>query len=317
MAVARLAELASEGVAIGTGTRLLTNLAIFGALGLNGFGCVTSVVTLVDDLNKGRKPSPLQLFQLSAQLLFFTNAIYSVKQASTIIENATKGELRAVQNELGTKEERSKLKRMLKRNNNKFGRGTGGQVTLKRLKDLQVKKAGDGTKLGPAIQKHAHFDKENLRLNTDPRSMELQAAAIAETARTTRYGGYQADLRSKTTVMAIEPDALQNKLNDAIQPSQRNGRHDVKVPGTFQAWEFRYDPKTGQNEKVYMQVKDPVFGVTNGRADHFNAQKTGAMNEIPQQQFYDAYKPIQQPTPLAHRFYPPRPARRGDDEHEL
>ncbi|CAJ0574189.1 unnamed protein product, partial [Mesorhabditis spiculigera] len=226
------------------------------------------------------------------------------------MENATKNELAGLRNELGTKEERTRVKRMLNRHNHKFGRETGGQVTLKHLKELETKqRPAGGAKLGTATQRHAHFDKEQMKQSVPVRNMEERAAAMAEGARTTRYGGRQAGMRSKTTILAIDPETLQHKINAAIQPMQRNGRHDVKVSGTYQAWEFRFDPATGEHVKVYVQVKDPVFGVTNGRANHFNAQKTGAMNEIPQQQFYDAYKSIQQPTPLAHCFYPVKPAR--------
>ncbi|CAJ0575120.1 unnamed protein product, partial [Mesorhabditis spiculigera] len=224
---------------------------------------------------------------LCTSVLFFTNSVLNVQTANGIIKEAVTNDLKRIQNLLPTEEERRFFGNIMKERN-----GEGLQEMLAHMKKAEALKAQTNPDLHQATQRHAAMSND---LRNGPAAMgKLDEATLAraEFAHETRKGGSLAHKKSTNTVFAIGQEELQRRIDQRIGADQQVGRHDITLRGTYQAVDWEINPLTGTKTRTYYEVRDPVFGVDNGKAIHLNSKGTYSKVEIPGQRFYEAYQKV-------------------------
>ncbi|CAJ0943621.1 unnamed protein product, partial [Mesorhabditis belari] len=287
LAVNHLSLLAQEGAQISRTTQLLTNIAIFGGIGIGGFGLLSSTANLVSNLKKGRKPTPLEIFQLSAGLLFFSHSVANVKQASQIINDIHNKQTI----DMVVPEKKDRLD----------------------IDDFTLLKEGNKEQ----NEHHQTLVKDGNLKGMTPPKVERYAEGIADRTRMSLYGGSNSDQASVTTILSMEPAELSRRIKRAIKPEQLNGRHNVELEGTYHAINQHFDPKTKAFRTEYVKIENPVFGLKNGEPIHLNAEASGRPQLLTRQQFYEHFPALNEMTPIRHiRFGPkfPKRRRKGNEE---
>lgn len=83
--IASITQTARAGEVMGKAGRIMFLVVQTGSLTVNGIGIVHGLAVLIDKSERNEL-TPLDVFQFSASVLFFTNAAISFRTASTIIK---------------------------------------------------------------------------------------------------------------------------------------------------------------------------------------------------------------------------------------
>uniref|UniRef100_A0A914XUW8 DUF4781 domain-containing protein n=1 Tax=Panagrolaimus superbus TaxID=310955 RepID=A0A914XUW8_9BILA len=219
---------ASAGAAgrhVGQSMRIAINTAIIGSVTTNGFAIATGIFNVVDRFGQGDVPV-LELFQLTASILFFTNTAVSMKMASTLVKNAQRAKLGNTRTLLHTDDQKLNfdMKILTDRNkalaggNVKTGEMHGAEVTIARLNKLMVNSNWQNdfghSNIGVSAQRHTSHP-THLANNA---GIILQEAAenLAKQNQRTRFGGSQVGRQSESTIFAIPPHELDASLKNVV-----------------------------------------------------------------------------------------------------
>ncbi|KAE9551734.1 hypothetical protein FO519_005045 [Halicephalobus sp. NKZ332] len=276
---------AMTGSHVGQSMRIVINTAIFGNLGINAVGIVANVVNVVERFESGDVPV-LELFQLSASILFFTNSVVNIQYASSIIKDVQKARLSEIRNQLSDDTQRLNFDRQILHDRydnlpkGKTGEMHGAEVTIGRLDRLMQnsnwQEAFGGNNISGSVSAQRHALQPTHFANGVDIVIEEAAIARAQQAHNTRFGGTRVNEPSTNTVIAIPP----HELDSMAVRGLRDGNQ-VMLPGTYYGYNIELGPGGVHLSSQPIEIINPVFTVRGSEAVHFNARNT-TMNNINQ-----------------------------------
>lgn len=81
-----LTVMATQGIEVSQAIEYTVNAAIFANFAVSGIALTASGYNIFEKVANGERPTPLELFQFSTSLLFFTNAAVNLQTAERLIQ---------------------------------------------------------------------------------------------------------------------------------------------------------------------------------------------------------------------------------------
>uniref|UniRef100_A0AC34FCH5 ZZ-type domain-containing protein n=1 Tax=Panagrolaimus sp. ES5 TaxID=591445 RepID=A0AC34FCH5_9BILA len=259
----------AAGRNVGQATRIAINAALVGSLTTNYIGIVANVINIVERFKSGEVPA-LEIFQLTASVLFFTNTLLTIQTAGDIVKNAQKAQLEATRNQLTDLQKVNFDLQVIKdqdaaRDAGATRRGQverrGAQITIGRLNDLMTNTNwqdyfGNTNNVGNAALKHTA--QPTHLSNGAGVVMENQAIAQAKHAHVTRYNGKGANKPSSNTIIALPQHELDLQIGDIARTNNiHNGP--VSLPGSYYGYQVTIDGNQKVVESVPIRIENPTF----------------------------------------------------------
>ncbi|KAF1749007.1 hypothetical protein GCK72_025474 [Caenorhabditis remanei] len=136
---AYLTVMATQGIEVSQAIEYTVNAAIFANFAVSGIALTASGYNIFEKVANGERPTPLELFQFSTSLLFFTNAAVNLQTAERLIQQTTQEKINDYRDGLKTAEDKQQFDNTINENMKKTEGQSGNskiKANLETIKDI-------------------------------------------------------------------------------------------------------------------------------------------------------------------------------------
>ncbi|ULT84317.1 hypothetical protein L3Y34_013179 [Caenorhabditis briggsae] len=136
---AYLTVMATQGIEVSQAIEYTVNAAIFANFAVSGIALTASGYNIFEKVANGERPTPLELFQFSTSLLFFTNAAVNLQTAEKLIQQTTQEKINEYRDTLKTAEDKQQFDHTINENMKKTEGQPGNsklKANLETIKDI-------------------------------------------------------------------------------------------------------------------------------------------------------------------------------------